>query len=36
MGVVKILFTKIKVHEKNALSYEKAGTYVNENETFEV
>lgn len=31
MGGVKILFTKVKVDQKNALSYEKAGTYVNEN-----
>ena len=35
MGVVKILFTKVKVDQQNALSYEKAGTYVNENETLQ-
>lgn len=35
INTVKILFTKVKVDEKNAISYEKAGTRVNENETLQ-
>lgn len=35
IGAIKILFTKVKVNQQNALSYEKAGTYVDKNETLQ-
>jgi len=35
IGAVKILFAKVRVDEKNALSYKQAGTDVNKNKTLQ-